>query len=867
MRGRNRRVLSLSFIMVALVAAVSIYGTRLMFHTAMEEEGVRLQDVVRSQVALAVEMCRMPHAGGDSGGSGVTREAILDRLAHAQRRLGMESRSGEFAVARLDGGKVRYLLVNGRGVSEFTSGAGFSPEALGVEPMMLALSGKSGTLVGPDRQGSDVLSAYAPLPLGGERFGLVAQIDLDEIRAPFIRANLNVFFVGVGLTVLGVFLFFKVSEPFIRDIEVSEESYRDLVEGANNLILRINEEGEITFANSFARGFLVGKDGELLGRKLMPFFMVEAAGERLEAVVELIGGEGRQNEIPVRMADGRDGYVAWTVKLVMDQGRPAELLCIGNDATRIHKANKAQRESEERFRGLAKASPVAIIITDIAGNLLYANEKMHEMTRATEVQLAGQGWLNSVHREDRKLVWKHWLERVGPATDKVELRLMSGNGEFVWALWQVVEMGNLRGEPSGNIHTFTDITEIKETQMAMSRLTAAIDQAAEMIVMTDLDGITTYVNPAFEEVSGYSRGEAVGRTSGLFQGGERNGNVSSGTWETITGGKVWKGRIVNRRKNGERYTLESSVGPIRNHAGELIGFVGVGRDITEQMAVESQLRQSQKLESIGELAAGIAHEINTPTQYVTSNLQFLSDAFKTYAGTIERCRELAHMVSAHPDLFPDEAYRKRAESALDEEEMEYLAEDVPNALEESSAGLKRIAEIVRSIRQLAHPGELTKSFHDLNEIVRNTITVSTNEWKYVAGMKFVPDESLAPVFCLKGEVAQVVLNLIVNAAHAIEAKIAGADRQGTISIRTFAEGESAVLEIRDTGTGMSAEVAAKAFDPFFTTKEVGKGTGQGLAIARSVVVGMHGGSIEIDTAEGEGATFTVRLPFEEPPAG
>jgi len=867
MRGRNRRVLSLSFIMVALVAAVSIYGTRLLFHTAMKEEGVRLQDVVRSQVALVVEMSRMTPAGGNPDGSVVTREAILDRLAHAQRRLGLESRSGEFAVARLDGGNVRYLLVNGKGVSEFASGTGVSPAATGVEPLMRALSGESGTFVGPDRMGGEVLAAYAPLPLGGERFGLVAQIDLDEIRAPFIRANLNVFFVGVGLTVLGVFLFFKVSEPFIRDIEVSEESYRDLVEGANNLILRINEEGEITFANSFARGFLAGKDGELLGRKLMPFFMLDAAGEGLEAVVELIGGEGRQNEIPVRMADGRDGYVSWTVKLVMDQGRPAELLCIGNDATRIHKANKAQRESEERFRGLAKASPVAIIITDIAGNLLYANEKMHEMTRATEVQLAGQGWLNSVHREDRKLVWKHWLERVGPATDKVELRLLSGNGEFVWALWQVVEMGNLKGEPSGNIHTFTDITEIKEAQMAMSRLTAAIDQAAEMIVMTDLNGIMTYVNPAFEVVSGYSRSEAVGRISGLLQGGERTGNFSSETWETITGGRVWKGRIVNRRKNGERYTLESSIGPIRNHAGELIGFVGVGRDITEQMAVESQLRQSQKLESIGELAAGIAHEINTPTQYVTSNLQFLSDAFETYAGTIERCRELARMVSERPDLFPDEGYRERAGNALDEEEMEYLADDVPSALEESSAGLKRIAEIVRSIRQLAHPGELTKAFHDLNEIVRNAITVSTNEWKYVAGMEFVPDESLAPVFCLKGEVAQVVLNLIVNAAHAIEAKVAGGDQQGTIYIRTFSEGESAVLEVRDTGTGMSAEVAAKAFDPFFTTKEVGKGTGQGLAIARSVVVGMHGGAIEIDTAEGEGATFTVRLPFEEPPAG
>lgn len=866
MQGRNRRILSLLLIMVALVAAVSMYSTRLLFNTAIKEERIRLKELAQSQASLAEEMGWMARTEEASGGPKATREEILDHIARAQRDFEMQSRTGKFVVARLDGKDILHLLENGRPVSESSPGARVPLDGSGDEPMKRALFGETGTAVGLDHRGVEVVAAYAPIALRKERLGLVVRIDLEEIRAPFIRANLTIFGVGVALTLICAFLFIKVSEPLIHDLQRSEKSYRDLVEGANNLILRINEAGEITFANSFARTFLAGKDGELLGRALMSFFDVASESQGLDAVVEVIGGEGRQNEIPVHMADGRVGFVSWTVKLVMAQGRPAELLCIGNDATRIHKANTAQKESEERFRGLAKASPVAIIITDIAGNLLYANEKMHELTRATAVQLAGQGWLNSVHREDRKLVWKHWLERVGPATDKVELRLMSGNGEFVWALWQVVEMGNARGEAAGNIHTFTDITEIKEAQLAMSRLTAAIDQAAEMIVMTDLNGVMTYVNPAFEAVSGYSRAEAVGKSPGILAAGEHPKDFFSDMWETITGGKVWKGRIVNRRKNGERYTLESSIGPIRNHSGDLIGFVGVGRDITQQLVVESQLRQSQKLESIGELAAGIAHEINTPTQYVTSNLQFLSDSCKTYVNTFERCRELVRFVAEHPDRFPDADFRERARKALDEEEMTYLAEDVPAALDESAAGLKRIAEIVRSIKQLAHPGELAKAFHDLNEIVRNAITVSTNEWKYVAGMEFVPDDDLAPVFCLKGEVGQVVLNLIVNAAHAIESKLKGSEEQGTITIRTRSEGEYAVLEVTDTGTGMSREVAAKAFDPFFTTKEVGKGTGQGLAISHNVVVGMHGGRIEIDTVEGEGTTFTVRLPFEGPPA-
>ncbi|XXJ18217.1 PAS domain S-box protein [Desulfovibrio caledoniensis] len=853
-------------IMVALVAAVSMYGTQLMFRTAIEEERGRLQELVQSQARLAEEMARIPRAEQAPAVPTATRDAILYHIGRAQRNFKLQSLTCEFIVARIDGPSILHLLKNGMPVSLSAPDARSPLDGVGEEPMRRALFGKSGTMVGPDHQEVDVIAAYAPIDLGKGRLGLVARVDLKEIRAPYIRANVKVFGVGLGLTLVCAFLFLKVSEPLIHDLQLSEKSYRDLVEGANNLILRINEAGEITFANSFARTFLAGRDGELLGGTLMSFFDVESEGHGLEQVVEVIGGENRQNEIPVRMADGRVGYVSWTVKLIMDQGRPVELLCIGNDATRIHKASTAQKESEERFRGLAKASPVAIIITDIAGNLLYANEKMHQMTRATAVQLAGQGWLNSVHREDRKLVWKHWLERVGPATDKVELRLMSGNDEFAWALWQVVEMGNTRGEVAGNIHTFTDITEIKEAQLAMSRLTAAIDQAAEMIVMTDLNGVMTYVNPAFEAVSGYSRAESVGRATSLLASGEHKDEFFANMWDTITSGKVWKGRIVNRRKDGERYTLESSIGPIRNHAGELIGFVGLGRDISQQLVVESQLRQSQKLESIGELAAGIAHEINTPTQYVTSNLQFLHDSCGTYSKAVERCRELVLFVREHPDLFPDEGFRERAEAALDEEEMTYLAEDVPAALEESEAGLKRIAEIVRSIKQLAHPGELAKAFHDLNEIVQNAITVSTNEWKYVASMDFTPDETLAPVFCLKGEVGQVVLNLIVNAAHAIESRIKGSEGQGTITIRTRSEGEFAVLEVNDTGTGMSKEVAAKAFDPFFTTKEVGKGTGQGLAISHNVVVGMHGGRIEIDTVEGEGTTFTVRLPFEEPPA-
>jgi len=185
-------------------------------------------------------------------------------------------------------------------------------------------------------------------------------------------------------------------------------------------------------------------------------------------------------------------------------------------------------------------------------------------------------------------------------------------------------------------------------------------------------------------------------------------------------------------------------------------------------------------------------------------------------------------------------------------------------LDESQTGLKRIAEIVQSVKQLAHPGEITKSFHSLNEIVTNAATVSSNEWKYTTDINFDFDENLPEVYCLKSEIGQVALNLIINGAHAIEAKIGSNTKEkGLMTISTNSIGDYAVLKVTDSGTGMSQHVVERAFDPFYTTKEVGKGTGQGLAITHNVVVNMHGGSVEVETEEGKGATFIIKLPFKE----
>ncbi|NDV18578.1 PAS domain S-box protein [Pseudodesulfovibrio sp. JC047] len=691
---------------------------------------------------------------------------------------------------------------------------------------------------------------------------MVTKVTIEDVQAPFIRANVIVFSVGIAVTLFFLFIFFRLSEPIIQELQESEQKYRDVVEGASHLILRVWENGTILFANSYANDLLVQESETLVGQNLSQFLANGEADGVRDILKNMILSQKIRYETEMRLSNGSSKWIAWGARGISKKGQPLEVLCIGSDSTSEHLANAARREVEERFRGIAKASPVGIVITNMAGDLLYANEQMHILTGGSSVNLAGRGWIQRLHPEERSQVLASWFSSSSKQKTRRELRMLSCSGDIFWVLGQIVELKNSTDEVVGNVLTFTDITQIKEAELAKSRLSAAIEQAGEMVIITDMDANITYVNPAFERTTGYKREEVVGQNPRILKSGAQDGAYYDGLWGTVTQGNVWSGRSLNRKKNGQNYTQDFSIGPILDDGGTLIGYVGVARDVSDQLVIEAQLRQSQKLESIGELAAGIAHEINTPTQYVSSNIQFLKDAFVTYSKTIADSHAFVEKVQASAGIESCDWVRDAAASLFDEKELQYLAEDIPQALDESEAGLKRVTEIVRSVKQLAHPGEMHKSYSELNEIVKHAVTVSANEWKYVAEVSFDLDDALPPVYCLIGEIGQVVLNLIINGAHAIEKVKQETGEPGEISIRTYAAGSMVVLEITDTGVGIPDDVAEKIFDPFFTTKEVGKGTGQGLAIAHNVVVNMHGGAIDVITEMGVGTTFVVRLPFE-----
>jgi PAS domain S-box-containing protein len=284
------------------------------------------------------------------------------------------------------------------------------------------------------------------------------------------------------------------------------------------------------------------------------------------------------------------------------------------------------------------------------------------------------------------------------------------------------------------------------------------------------------------------------------------------------------------------------------------------RDISRQKHLEIELNQAQKLEAVGRLAAGIAHEINTPTQYVGDNIEFLQTA---YGGLLDLARTLPSVIAAGREGPIPAPLLSQVDGLVENANIAYIEEQIPRAIEQSLEGVGRIATIVQAMKEFSHPGVSEKTPVDLNQCIRSTVTVSRNEWKYAADVELHLDDNLPPVCCLPGEFNQAVLNMIVNATHSIADVVGdGGVRKGTIAISTRQDGPWAEVRISDTGAGIPEDIRVRIFDPFFTTKEVGRGTGQGLAISRNVIVDKHRGTINVESEVGKGSTFIIRLPIE-----
>jgi PAS domain S-box-containing protein len=400
----------------------------------------------------------------------------------------------------------------------------------------------------------------------------------------------------------------------------------------------------------------------------------------------------------------------------------------------------------------------------------------------------------------------------------------------------------------------------KLARQSEEQMRAIVETAADGIITFAEDGTIDSCNGASCELLRATRNELVGST---FM--QLIPDAAGVPWRIFLEKQLGDDGAQKRgarqfdalRKDGSSVPLLISLSEFPTDRGR--GFTAILRDLTEYQRLHLELAQAQKLESIGQLAAGIAHEINTPMQFIGDNIGYLRDCIGQFTAVLDNYERL--LDPDQPETSWEERCRQVAEIKR-QTRFDFNREQIGQAIEESLVGVDRIIAIVRAMKQFSHLGSEQNVEVDLNDAIRSTATISRNRWKYVADLEMELDPDLPMLDCLSAEINQVLLNLVVNAADAIADKLGSEpETKGRITVRTKSDGEQVVVEVEDNGCGIPDQVRNRIFDPFFTTKDVGKGTGQGLAISHDIVVNKHHGSIQVESTTGKGTTFIIRLPL------
>jgi PAS domain S-box-containing protein len=632
----------------------------------------------------------------------------------------------------------------------------------------------------------------------------------------------------------------------ITEHKQNEERLRILssaVEQSPVSILISNLNGEIEYVNARlteSTGYtfedLKGRSPEILSCAMPP--------EHFQDIWAAVRTGQWQGVVRTTKKNGELFWESVFVGAIRDaQGNPTHLIALAEDITERLEMESALKLSEERFRIVAESSGDSIYEWDLVTDLITTTGAL---TPGTDVA-AGAPYSarefrdRYYHPDDRArieaAIQRH-LDHGEPLRE--ENRLILPSGEIRYFALQGSAVRDATGRPVKLIGASRDITDQKKVERANAQLAAIVENADAAIISMDAARVVRTWNRGAERIYGYSAKEMVGRTMASLIPPERAAENAAFMERLRRGEGVKHVETIRLTKSGEPIPVLLTLSPIQDRQGAFLGIAHVAEDITHVKELERQLAQTQKLESIGQLAAGIAHEINTPIQYIGDNGKFLEGAF----------RDLVKFTEAH---------RSRGDN---DGVFDYLRNEVPQAIEQLLEGVDHVARIVLAMKEFSHPGPAEKIPVDINRAIESTILVSKNEWKYLADLTTDFDQELPSVPCLAGEFNQVILNLIVNAAHAISDVVRDSGGRGAIHIATRRDGPMVEIRVRDSGCGIPKANQTKVFDPFFTTKPVGKGTGQGLAIAYGVIVQKHGGTIQLESEPGSGTTFIIRLPLE-----
>ncbi|GLH71965.1 hypothetical protein GETHLI_04670 [Geothrix limicola] len=663
-----------------------------------------------------------------------------------------------------------------------------------------------------------------------------------------------------------------------------EDRLRAITSATVDGIVVMDGEGRISFWNQAAERLFGYTESEAMGRDLhaliAPSRLQSTSGSGVARLNEIgpCSAAGRVIQLDARRKDGTEFPVEVTLA-ALRQGDTWHSVGVVRDITERKDQESKQFETLQFLRTLIETIPSPLYYEDMGGRILGCNRAFQAFLGLPAEAVIGHltADLLAGAEEDQAHETEPGFLRIPDAYD-TSFHMPLAGGRTRHALFKKAPFWDAEGRPEGYVATLLDITRLKETEEALRQnewLFSAIHRhVVDLIAIIDPQGRRIYTSPSYQFVLGYSD-EEMERLSSLDLLHPADLDRVSQALRGIMEGQAAQGLEYRlRHKDGRWLYFESKAAIIPDPGTGNVRALVVARDITERKeaeqsrsAMEVQLRQAQKLEAIGQLAAGIAHEINTPTQFIGDNTSFLRDAWKDAFALMERLT--GHLGAIAAAFGPGAEEARAALADVEQTDLRYLQEEIPKAIQQSLDGVSRISKIVKAMKDFSHPGGEAKTLTDLHQAIESTITVSRNEWKYAANLVTDFDPDLPRVPCFPGEFNQVILNLIVNAAHAIESALGGAGSGvlGQITIKTRRQGDEVEVMVSDNGTGIPESVQARMFEPFYTTKPVGKGTGQGLAIAHAVIVEKHQGRIEVRSEVGRGTTFILHLPLKAAAAG
>jgi PAS domain S-box-containing protein len=610
----------------------------------------------------------------------------------------------------------------------------------------------------------------------------------------------------------------------------SEERFRRLFETASDGILLLEKgEGKITHANPAAEKMLGYTPKESFGNKLQDMGISLDLGD-FHTTMHNLNKNGiiMYDDVPVKNKAGElidtDIYLVDRAKLVQ---------CNIRDISKRKLVEKKLRESEEKYRLVVDNIADVIIVMDFDLRLTYASASITRLRGYTAEEAVGQTLEQMMTPESLQIVAKVLEEdlrlEAGGTADPGRIRVLEleeyrKDGSAVWVENRLSFVRDAAQKAVGIISVSHDIAERKQADAERERLLLAIEQSDDMFVITNLKGTIQYVNPAFERVTGYTRDEAIGQNPRMLKSGKQGPDFYQNLWETLSGGNTFKGSMINKRKDGTFFTEETTISPVRDPSGRIVSYIAVKHDITEQLQLAAQFQQAQKMESVGRLAGGVAHDYNNMLSVI-----------------------MGYTEMAMEKVQPDDPFHAD--------------------LVEILKAAQRSTDITRQLLAFARKQTIAPKVVDLNAIVESMLRMLGRLIGENIDLAWLPGKQLWSVKIDPSQIDQILVNLCVNARDAIDGVGKVTMETGNITFDDdycdvhagFSPGEFLLLAVSDNGCGMDTEILTNIFEPFFTTKGVAEGTGLGLPTVYGIVK-QNNGFINVYSEPGKGTTFRIYLP-------